>query len=206
MAMKERNDLGRTQGFSLIEILVVVGVIAVMGAVSLPAVFNFFRTNQIRAAAQEVAGEIQATRLQAIKRNANFGVVFVVLSDSTYRYFSEDAALSGNRQSYAAATAVDPVTGAAVNAGYVRTLPTGVRFTAATVAPNTGLRFSRLGSMCKPDVAITTCPDLTGITPAPTGNFVNFDATSDVTIVLQQDNTALQRTVVISRGGRIRVR
>ena len=56
-------------GFTLIELLVVMGVIAVAAAVSLPAIARYIRNYQVRAATQQVAGELQAARNQAIVKN-----------------------------------------------------------------------------------------------------------------------------------------
>lgn len=188
-------------GFSLIELIVVVGIISVLAAGAIPAIGTYIRNYTIRGAADQVAGEMQTARLQAIKKNVNYGVVFVVLSQNTYQYFLEDGFAAGARQAYGAA-----------DMGPIRTLPSGVRFD-NTGANDTGMRFTRLGAICDPGSNPVNCPDLTasGITPAPTGNYVLMDTTNaDATlqgagVSLIQDGTGLQRTVVVTFGGRVRV-
>ena len=189
-------------GFTLIELIVVVGIISVMAAVAAPAVSNWMRNYTIRGAADQVVAEIQAGRLRGIKKNVNYGVVFVVLSDNTYQSFVEDLPLSGSRQPYATA-----------EQGAIRTLPTGVRFD-STGAVDAGFRFNRLGAMCDPDAGATQlCPDIasSNISPAPSGNYVGFNVTDpDVTrqgarLNLIQDVTGLTRTIVVGFGGRARV-
>ncbi len=197
----------RAAGFSLVELVVVVGIIAIMSAVAVPQIGRYFRNYNIRGAADQVAAEVQATRLQAVKKNVNFGAVFVVLSDTTYQYFLEDVPLSGVRQPYATS-----------QQGPIRTLPTGVQFFAAPVpAPpvtGEGLRFNRLGAMCDPDAGdALRCPDLAGsaITPAPAADYLAFDTTSadpalqGAVINLTQPSTGLTRTLVVTFGGRVRV-
>ena len=198
-----RNPVTRRQaGFTLIEILVVVGIILVMAGTAIPAIGRFIRNYQIRGAAEEVAAEVQAAKLLAVKKNVNFGVVFVVLSDRTYQYFMEDIPLSGIRQLYAGS-----------QQGRIRTLPGTVTFDPAGGA-DAGFRFNRLGAMCDPDASDPlTCPDLadSAITPPPTGNYVamvtgNANPTLDgAQIKLIQSDTGLRRTLVITPGGRVAV-
>lgn len=186
-------------GFTLIEVLMVVAIIATMAAVALPAIARFLRNYQIRGAAQQVAAEIQTARLQAIKRNVNFGVVFLVRSATSYQYFFEDKALTGARQTYA--------TG---DQGLLRNLPTGVQFDTPATTPNDqGFRLTRIGTMCIPTTGSTTtpCPDLSVDSISPAGpNFVHFDTTKgEATLTLRQAETGLTQQISVQLGGRIRV-
>jgi len=197
-----RHGGGKAGGFSLIELMIVVAIIFITAAVAAPPISNWMRNYTIRGAADQVVAEIQAGRMRGIKKNVNYGVVFVVLSDNTYQSFVEDLPLSGSRQAYATA-----------EKGAIRTLPTGVRFD-TTGANDAGFRFNRLGAMCDPDTSATQlCPDIasSSISPAPSGNHVSFNVTDpDVTrqgarLNLIQDVTGLTRTIVVGFGGRARV-
>jgi len=68
----KRNDVkrGRTGGFSMVELAVVLAVIMIITAVSLPYFFQAFGTYQLNDAATQVAGILKFTRYQAIRGNA----------------------------------------------------------------------------------------------------------------------------------------
>ena len=60
----------RTQaGFTLIEVLIVVGLIAVIGGASAPIVAGAMTRYNITSAAQQVTSTIRAARFQAVGRN-----------------------------------------------------------------------------------------------------------------------------------------
>ncbi len=197
VSVPRRHDAG----FSIIELLVVVVVIAVMAAVALPNIAGYFRNYTVRGAAQDVAGELQAARSKAIMSNTNAGVYFVVVDADSYRWLVADNA-AGERL------------------GPLRELPSGVQFVAATGgSPSTSVRFSRLGAMCNPEVS--PCPALaTGIDvctsdevsgtrcPSVSGggtNYISQDAGAGggVTLTVIENSTSLRRTVRLSPGGRV---
>ena len=77
-------------GFSLVEMIVVVGIIMILSAVMAPAITNWARNYQIRGATQNLAGDIQTARNRAISRNSNLGVSIVVEDINTYWTHAED--------------------------------------------------------------------------------------------------------------------
>ncbi len=77
-------------GFSLIELLAVVGIIAVMSAVALPNIVQYAKTYRLNGALREVAGEMATARTKAIVGNVNRGVSFLIVDRNTYRYVLED--------------------------------------------------------------------------------------------------------------------
>jgi len=62
------------QGFSLVEMMIVVAIIMVMAAISLPSIGQYMRNYKIRGAAQNVASTLQSARGKAIATNTNAGV------------------------------------------------------------------------------------------------------------------------------------
>jgi prepilin-type N-terminal cleavage/methylation domain-containing protein len=194
----------RAGGFTLLELLIVVAIVLIMAGVSAPTLSRTIRNYTIRGAANQLASEIQTARAQAIKKNVNFGAVFVVLSDTTYQFFLQDTQPPGAPADY-----VDS------QQGPIRTLPVGVYFdpTPGGTSQDDGFRFNRLGAMCVPD-GTQFCDDLAGTgAPLPGPNYVGFDATAGVPadqrgalIGLTQPDTGLTRQIVVSFGGRVNVR
>lgn len=66
----------RTDGFTLIELMIVVGLISVLAAVSVPAIAAGMRRYSLITASQQVVSTIRAARLQAVGRNVTLRVRF----------------------------------------------------------------------------------------------------------------------------------
>jgi Tfp pilus assembly protein FimT len=201
------------EGFSMVELLTVVGIIMVIAAVGGPAIANWARNYQIRAAAQTLAGDIQAARNRAITKNVNLGVTFVVDTDQSYWTHTEDdqtlavappGGKSRTRQqlSFAAPDAAQSVR---------RLLPQGVRFAVNAaqcpaapapgfVAGDYGFRFNRLGAWCDPGGA-AVCPEVP--TDAAPFNAVQINPAGGSTLCLFEPTSGLSRTVTVTPGGRV---
>src|SRR4051812_34518511 len=175
----------RSEGFSLIELLVVMGIIAVAAAISLPSISRYIRNYQIRAATQQVAGEIQAARNKAITKNVTQGVLFVTRDANSYQWAVEDdqtgtgSGRSNTRPTFDGTLLADPG-----QASPVFTLPRGITFTSTCPSPalptgawDRGMRFNRLGSWCDPNGSTGSCPALPANTL--TGTFVYNITTGD---------------------------
>ena len=195
----------RSRGFSLIELLIVIAVIAAMAAASMPSILAFIKNYRIMGAAEGVARELQAARSKAITRNVNRGVVFAAIDANTYRYVIQDSV---------------PLDGSSLPAeavGVLSDLPLGVEFVPATVGTvGPGLRFDRLGRAC--NIAVENCNDMGGIpnppcegeaacSDRPADLYVGQDAnTGEWVIQVMETSSGLTAFVRVRPGGRIQAR
>jgi hypothetical protein len=213
---RKRTDAG----FSVIELLIVIGMIMVMAAVAIPSIAGFIRVYYIRGAAQEVRATIQAARLKAVANNVRWGTLFVVVDNKRYQWAIEDRLVGegdgkekGRRIDAADLVKADwpgQVGPMQILPGTVEFDTTCPDFSGATVTWTPGMRFSNLGMMCDPGT--TTCPSLGAVG----ANFVGLekDVVEEVegddvvtgggaTICLHETVRNQYRRVHISHSGRI---
>ncbi len=209
---------GQAAGYSLVELLVVLGIILVLSAIALPNIGQYIRNYRIRSATQEIAGEIETARHKAIAKNVNLGVVFAVVSSTQYLYAVEDDQnpQAGGNHPWAMVAQegagswpnllADPLQG-----GPLRNLPVSIQFdpnptnctwpAAGPAAGAWGVRFTRLGAMCDFGSATPSCPPPPPNPPAYT-NYVGI-AGSSAKLCLWETTTNLRRAVTVSPGGRV---
>lgn len=77
--MEHKREKGQT-GFSLIELVITVAILAILMKLSMPSYAAWVGNQQIRASAESMIGAIQIARMEAMKRNAR---VMFRLTDST---------------------------------------------------------------------------------------------------------------------------
>jgi type IV fimbrial biogenesis protein FimT len=70
----------KSSGFSLIELMVVVALLAIVASVGFPSFRGMLMNSQVRNATESVLNGIQKARAEAVKRNAN--VEFVLGADT----------------------------------------------------------------------------------------------------------------------------
>jgi prepilin-type N-terminal cleavage/methylation domain-containing protein len=210
--MKLERESARQAGFSLIELLVVVGIIVLLAALALPNIAEYIKHYRLRGATEEVVSDLQKARNTAVMKNVNYGVVFYVLSRSTFRYVIEDVQQTGTQipstiYKNTPVTYSDAISNGAsferAQAGPVHRLPQGIEF----VTPGCGItgtgdtvRFQRLGQACKPTTGLATCPAATaGGTTKP----LFFATNGDVQVCLGDTVRKLRQLITVSGGGRV---
>lgn len=81
----------REDGFSFIELLAVLVIIAALAAITIPGFLAFIPNYRLNAASQEMLGDIQLAKLRAIKQG-NVVAVAVDIATDTYTIFVDNGA------------------------------------------------------------------------------------------------------------------
>jgi prepilin-type N-terminal cleavage/methylation domain-containing protein len=186
-------------GFSLIELLIVIALIAGMVAIALPSAIAYVRVYKIRVAARDLAGELQAARNQAIVRNSTRGVSLYAVDKNSYRIIDEDLMRQPGRV-------------AASEFGPLRDLPYGIEFVGGG---NAGVQFQRMGQSCVLGLggcaalvtgAQCTAAESSGRCGDSPGNYATWNAGRQlVRFTLRQIRDSRQLNIDVTSGGRVEV-
>jgi prepilin-type N-terminal cleavage/methylation domain-containing protein len=76
-------------GFSMVELLVVLGIIAALAVVTIPGFLAYIPNYRLNAASQEFLGDIQMAKLRAVKKGVVVSIRINTVTD-TYTMFVDD--------------------------------------------------------------------------------------------------------------------
>ncbi|WP_319547565.1 GspH/FimT family pseudopilin [Desulfogranum marinum] len=71
-------------GFTFIEVVVVMVVISIMAAITIPTYLKWLPNMRLKTAAQDLRANMQKTRFEAIQQNQSFAIVFDAANNSYF--------------------------------------------------------------------------------------------------------------------------
>ncbi len=63
------GSTNRQKGFTLTEVIIVIAIVSILAAVGIPSLLAYFPKARLSGAARIVAGDLMATRMEAVKLN-----------------------------------------------------------------------------------------------------------------------------------------
>jgi prepilin-type N-terminal cleavage/methylation domain-containing protein len=93
--------MNNKKGFTLIEVMVVVALIAILSGIALPNAIAWRSNAKLSSTVREIMADLQLAKMEAIKRNRNVEAVFTTGkgSNSTIKDLATNQILSGNSYS-----------------------------------------------------------------------------------------------------------
>lgn len=169
------NTWHKPKGFSLLELLTVIAIVAIFATMAVPSLTNFVRDNQLTSARMQIVADLNTARSEAIKRNKR---VLVCSGDATGCIANADWALSGwilcydtDRNNICDAAAAD---GTDPNPFLIRAPLRTAQNGLVIAVPVASIYYSPIGTQGVPGNG--------GVPFAISGNWVGYNGTRNVTV------------------------
>jgi len=131
--------LKKNQGYTLAELMVVGGIIAILAVFAVPAFKTWARNWELRGEVRALASNMQLARLEAVKRKATAGIVFVTTANGLTMGGSYQIYVDNNRNGmWDAGEEISGKSVARSVALYGSTWGAGVRFDTQGLANGSG--------------------------------------------------------------------
>jgi len=85
--MLDSKTQKKTQGFSLIELMLVIAVIMILAAISVPRMMTVVNDISLRYVATDLSGLLQSARIQAVRQNTFYSLIPGTLPSGQSMYF-----------------------------------------------------------------------------------------------------------------------
>ena len=80
-----------TKGFSLMELMTVIAVLAILSAIAIPGFIGWRNNAQLGRAARDVYSSFQKAKLESVRRNENCGIEFRAVQNDYFIYMDSNA-------------------------------------------------------------------------------------------------------------------
>jgi type II secretion system protein H len=82
-------------GFTLVEMIIVIGIIGIMAAAVYPAIMNALRSRSLEGAARDISMDLNRAKIMAVKTKINTRLVFAQEEGQPWTYVLENESVAG---------------------------------------------------------------------------------------------------------------
>ncbi|MDW7773830.1 MAG: GspH/FimT family pseudopilin [Desulfobulbaceae bacterium] len=132
------NKGQRQAGFTLPEVLIAIAVISILAAIAMPNFLEWLPNIRLKAAARELYGNMQEAKLQAVKQNKDWAVVFDTVNNRYYVCSDKGADNSWS----GADDAIGKGDNTIVKTVSLRNYKSGVGYGSGSIIPETTITFT----------------------------------------------------------------
>jgi prepilin-type N-terminal cleavage/methylation domain-containing protein len=152
----------RCRGFSLLELLIVVGIVLVMAALAVPTLMTQVYAIRIQYSARDVSSLLQRARMEAVRKNSFYSMQFVAGNPSEAQVLDKNSVVVTTIPPAVLGNSVVGYYGLGNGAPAQATLMTALNFTAAAAGVNTLPSFDARGLPCVATTGSQTCVQTLG--------------------------------------------